>query len=426
MSQILDELPQELWEAVEHDLTGGRSPDRGREGMPAEQVVRILLVKQMTGMSYKHLALALLDSTCYRNFCRIDLGQKINAKSLQRNVKAISPESLEAINQATMRKAQVEGVEDGKKLRSDTTNVESNIHAPTDSSLLGDVNRVLVRLMTLAREKFGLPFSNHERRANKRVYRILHAKNNDQRVPLYKDLLKVTGWTIDDAKQMRDKLRGLTGLGPMDGALADGLAVDLDHFVELGERVMDQTRRRVIGGEKVPNEDKLVSIFETHTDILVKGRRKVEYGHKVCLSTGASGLITDVQILDGNPGDVTLTSTVVERHIELFGHAPRQAAFDGGFASQENLADLKAKGVQDVAFSKPCGLAITDMVKSTWVFKMLRNFRTAIEGTISFLKRGFGMRRVLWRSMKSFKSYIWGSVVSANLLLFARYRLADE
>jgi hypothetical protein len=104
---------------------------------------------------------------------------------------------------------------------------------------------------------------------------------------------------------------------------------------------------------------------------------------------------------------VTLTSKVVERHIEIFGHAPRQTAFDGGFASQANLADLKAKGVQDVVFSKPCGLAITEMAKSTWVFRMLRNFRTAIEGSISFLKRAFGMRRVLWRSFESFKSYVW-------------------
>lgn len=394
--------------------------------MAAEQVMRILIVKQLTGISYEHLAFVLMDFTCYRNFCRIELGRRVDAATLQRNVKRIGAQSIEAINRALMRQAHEEGIEHGRKLRADTTNVETNIHAPTDSSLLGDVNRVLVRLMTLARDKFGLSFSNHLRRAKKRVYKILYAKNNEQRLPLYKDLLKVTGWTIEDATRMREELRGLTGLGPVEGALADGLASDLEQFIELGKRVMNQARRRVLDGEKVPNADKLVSIFETHTDILVKGSRKVEYGHKVCLCTGASGLITDVRVLDGNPGDVTLTSAVVERHIEIFGHAPRQAAFDGGFASQANLADLKAKGVRDVAFSKPCGLAITEMVKSTWVFKMLRNFRTAIEGTISFLKRAFGMRRVLWRGFDSFKSYVWGSVVSANLLLFARYRLADE
>ena len=424
MSQLLDDLPRELWETVERDLTGGRSSKRGRKGMTAEQVIRILIVKQMTGIDYAHLVLVLLEYTCYRNFCRIELGQPLNAKTLQRNVKRVSPESLEAIHQATIGLAQHDGIEDGKKLRADTTNVESNIHAPTDSSLLGDVHRVLVRLMKLAREKFGLEFSNHERRAKKRVYRILHAKNNDARVPLYVDLLKVTGWTMDDARKVCEELRGFTGLGPGEAALADGVAMDLEHFVGLGERVVNQTRRRVLDGEKVPSEDKLVSIFEPHTDILVKGKRKVEYGHMVCLSKGASGLVTDVRVLDGNPGDVTLTTEIVERHIEQFGHAPSQAAFDGAFASQQNLADLKAKGVQDVAFSKPCGLAITDMAKSTFVFKMLRNFRTAIEGTISFLKRAFSMRRVMWRGMKSFKSYIIGSVTAANLLLLARYRLA--
>ena len=425
MSELLDELPQELWEIVERDLTCGRNPKRGRKGMAAEQVVRILLVKQLTGISYDHLTLVLLEFTCYRNFCGIELGQRLDKKTLQRNVKRVSPESLEVINQSLMHKAQVDGIEDGKKLRADTTNVESNIRQPTDSLLLGDVNRVLVRLMKLAREKFNLGFSNHERRAKKRVYKILNAKNNDERLPLYVDLLKVTGWAIDDARKICDEIHGLTGLGVTGGALADGLAADLKHFIGLGERVMDQTRRRVIDGEKVPSEEKLVSIFETHTDILVKGKRKVEYGHKVCLSTGASGLITDVRVLDGNPGDVTLTSEIVERHVKQFGHAPRQAAFDGAFASQANLSELKAKGVEDVVFSKPCGLAISDMAKSTYVFKMLRKFRASIEGTISFLKRAFSMRRVLWRGLKSFKSYVLGSVTCANLLLLARYRLAQ-
>jgi transposase, IS5 family len=206
--------------------------------------------------------------------------------------------------------------------------------------------------------------------------------------------------------------------------MANAIATELERFCALGMRVVDQTTRRVIDGKNVPPEEKLVSIFETHTDILVKGSREVEYGHKVSLSTGTSGLVTDVMVLEGNPGDVTLTKTIVERHVEIFGRAPRQAAFDGAFASQANLASIKQMGTQDVVFSKPCGLGIHAMAKSTWVFKCLRNFRTAIEGTISFLKRCFGLARCTWRTLKGFKSYVWGSVVTANLLILARHQLA--
>jgi IS5 family transposase len=206
--------------------------------------------------------------------------------------------------------------------------------------------------------------------------------------------------------------------------LADGIACELRHFVELGRRVVDQAQRRVIGGESVPVDEKLVSIFETHTDILVKGRRQVEYGHKICLAAGSSCLILDCQITDGNPADSKLATGMIERHVEHFGRAPRQVAFDGGFASKDNVASIKKLGVQDVAFSKRCGIEITDMVKSSWVYRRLRDFRAGVEGIISFFKRCFGGSRCTWRGLSSFKTYVWGSVVSCNLLVLARHRIA--
>ena len=424
MNELLTDIPDELWEEVQRDLVGERSAKRGRKGLSPDQVIRILVLKHLTGISYEKLAYVLLDFNGYRSFCRLEFGHKISASTLQANVKKISDVTLEKINRELMMRAQREGIEDGQKLRADTTNVESNIHPPTDSSLLADVVRVLIRLLKQARKEFGLKFSSRELTAKRRAYKLQTAKNQKQRLPLYKDMVCATENTLDEAERVAAELHQLRGLDITQGALADAITDRLHHFIELGRRIVDQTRRRVFEGEKVPNEEKLVSIFETHTDILVKGTRKVEYGHKVCFSTGASGIISDLQVLEGNPADSSLTESTVTRHKKIFGHVPRQAVFDGGFASQANLHALKEFGVEDVAFSKPCGLAIEDMVKNKRVFKKLRSFRTAIEGTISFLKRCFGMRRCLWSDFDGFKRYAWGATMSANVLLLARHLVA--
>jgi IS5 family transposase len=186
---------------------------------------------------------------------------------------------------------------------------------------------------------------------------------------------------------------------------------------------MDQTRRRVLEGESVPAEEKIVSIFEEHTDIIRKDNRETFYGHKICLTGGGSSMILDCTVLEGNPADSTLAKTMADRQVEIFSRPPRQIAFDGGFASKVNLSEIKALGVQDVAFSKHRGLEIGAMVKSSWVYKRLRDFRAGIEGNISFLKRVFGLDRCTWKSWESFQSYVWGSIVSFNLLVFARHLL---
>lgn len=423
ISEILDNLPGKLLQLVLRDLSGGRDLKKGRKGMPAEQVLRVYIVKQMTMMSYKKLSIALLESTCYRAFCLIEVGRKLKLSTIKANVKRISAQTVEIINREVMRYAGKAGIENGKKVRTDTTNVHTNIHAPTDSWLLGDVNRVLHRLMTRSREKFNVQFCGHERRARKRAIEVELAKSQEARKPLYKDLLVVMGWILVQAEQVRAALYKLDGLDILEAAAAEGLAADLEHYVQLGHQVVDQTQRRVFNKEQVPPEDKIVSIFETHTDILVKGKRAVEFGHKICLTTGKSGLITDLQIFRGNPADVTMPATVIERHVEIFGHPPRQTAMDGGFASGENLDTLKGMGVLDVAFSKPCGLELTDMVKSEWVYRQLRKFRAQIEGTISFLKRCFGVKRCTWRGFASFQSYVWGATLSANLVMLSRHLL---
>lgn len=203
--------------------------------------------------------------------------------------------------------------------------------------------------------------------------------------------------------------------------MAAGLAAEIAHTIELAELVVDQTERRVLHGEEVGAEEKIFSIFEEHTDIIIKDRRDISYGHKLTVTGGRSGLILDWFVENGNPADSTLAVRMIERQREIYGRVPRQAAFDGGYASKENLSAIKDLGVKDVSFSKKRGLEVLDMVKSEWVYRRLRNFRAGIESWLSFLKRSFGLERANWRGQEGFARYVGASIVAANLVTLARH-----
>ena len=248
----------------------------------------------------------------------------------------------------------------------------------------------------------------------------MNAKSKKARKKQYEDLLKVTHKTVKYANKAVSLLKVHSFSNLALSATAQGMAEELKEVIQLTYRVIDQTTRRVILGESVPSSDKIVSIFEPHTDIIVKDRRDTFYGHKICLTGGASNLITDCLILDGNPADVQLTDQMFDRHKEIYGHYPLKAALDGGFASKPNLTSAKTKGIKDVCFAKKRGLEEEEMCRSTWVYKRLRRFRAGIESGISWLKRCFGLGRCMWKSLLSFHSYVWASIVSANLLTLAR------
>jgi IS5 family transposase len=433
MSRVLDDHPT-IAELVWQDLraaSSSKQTTRGAGGLSAEQVLRILVVKQMNGFSYRELAFHLADSRSYRTFCLLGITDKAPTKSaLNANLKALRPATLEAINRVLVGAAQKAAVETGETVRTDCTVVESNIHEPSDSELLWDCVRVLTRLLGQARNVLGatqVRFADRTRRAKRRRKQIAYAKNAEERQQPYRDLLRITAEVYERGLAVRALLLGaevVKDLGLFEALAVQGVAEALAHFLPLTQQVMDQTRRRVVEGQSVPSEEKIVSIFEEHTDIIRKDRRETLYGHKICLSGGASSMILDCQVLEGNPADSTLAKTMVDRQVEIFSRPPRQIVFDGGFASKMNLSDIKAGGVEDVVFSKGRGLEISDMVKDSWVYKRLRDFRAGIEGNISFLKRVFGLDRCTWKSWPSFQSYVWGSIVSFNLLVLARHLLS--
>jgi len=305
-------------------------------------------------------------------------------------------------------------VEDGRKIRIDGTVTATNVHAPTDSSLLNDAVRVLTRLMVRAREDFGIrPFPDRTKRANRRALEVLNTKGR-KRTKAYRDLLKVTRESVGYSQEAAAELEKCRDV------MAPLLARRIEHYVRLANCVIDQTERRVLHGEAVPAEEKIFSIFEEHTDIIIKDRRDTHYGHKLTIACGRSGLVLDWVVEDGNPADSTLALRMLERQKEIYGRAPRQAALDGGYASKANLQKGKELGVQDLVFSKKRGLEVSEMAKSHWVFKRLRNFRAGIEGWISYLKRSFGLDRCNWRGWPGFHRYTGASIIAANLLILAR------
>jgi IS5 family transposase len=422
---ILDAHP-EFARWVQADLlAGGIAADRGRDGMTGEQVLWALVIKQANGFSYEELAFHLADSQSYRAFCLIGFADQPPSKStLQRNLKRVRAETLERVNRALVQHAQEHGVEDGKRLRSDSAVIKAAIHEPTDSSLLLDSVRVLTRLLREVHEYIELPFTNHLRRAKRRALGIQHAAKAEQRVPLYRDLVKVVEHTVEAARGSVEKLVETFPREAFDTPALHELCGALEHHIKLATKVLEQTRRRVFHNETVPASEKIVSIFEPHADIIRKDRRETLYGHKVFLTTGASGLIVDCFVERGNPTDSTKAVKLMERAVKVLDTKPEQVVFDGGFSSRDNLTEIKELGIKAVAFSKAPGLAIKEMVKHTWLYQRLRHFRAGIEGTISFLKRCFGWDRCAWRSYGSFRAYTWASVIAANLVMLARHALA--
>jgi IS5 family transposase len=416
MSRWLDQQ-RSLLSLVAADLSGHGIKQTGRHGLPAEAVLRCALLKQYRQLSYVELAFHLEDSASFISFARLPLSWSPKKSVLQQTISAISAASWEAINRAVLSSARQQKLDDGSVVRIDSTVTASLMHAPTDSSLLWDGVRVMVRLLKQAETLLGAtPFTwrNHRRLAKKRAAAIQYSRGKRRKAKLYRDMITATRATM---ASLRLAAQHLLASGSIE---AVALRHEAEQYLPLIERVIDQAERRVFGGEAVPSSEKLVSIFETHTDIIVKGGRDVHYGHKLNLTTGRSGLVFDIVVEAGNPADSERFLPMLERHIARQDTAPRQTASDGGYASIANLEQAKALGVDDVVFHKKRGIAIDAMAKSRWVYRKLRNFRAGIEANISCLKRAFGLDRCTWRGLAHFQSYVWSSVVAYNLALFAR------
>jgi IS5 family transposase len=421
VSDLLDQNPR-IVELVQQDLVADQKAV-GAEGMAAEQILRALVVKQVNGLSFRQLAFFLADSQTFSTFCRLGFGQAPSKSALAANIKRLRFETLDQLNHVILGMAIEQGIENGSTVRCDCTVTETNIHPPSDSSLLVDGIRVLNHRVRLARELLGdsTEFVDELRRAKRCGRHIATSRKGEERTDLYQELFELTRKSLEmarnaipalDAQEAKLKKRALR------------LRRQIILFLPRVEQVLDQAQRRILREEKVPSEEKIVSLFEPHTDIVIKNWKDVFYGHKVCLATGKSSMVLASWVLKGNPCDSTLAKTAIEKTRDnLGGRIPRQVVFDGSFKSRQNLTDLKELKVEDVVFTKHQGLKVEEMAKSPEAFEALRCFRAGIEGCISFLKRTFGWARCTWRSMPSFQAYIAAAALTYNLLLLARAML---
>ena len=345
----------------------------GRAGLPVECVVRRALLKRMRQLSYHELSFHLCDSASFQAFARLPMGWFPKKSALQDTISRITPETWERINHCVLQEAQHEKVENARKIRIDSTVTESDIHEPTDSSLLFDSVRVMTRLLKAVGKLPGKPvieFVNHQRRAKRRAHQIFNTKGMTEKVPLYADLLKVTSVTLANLETAEMAVN----LSCTDVHKKANWQAEVARFKPCIQRVIDQTQRSVFNDEKVPAQEKIFSLFEDHTDIVIKGARDIEYGHKLNLSSGKSGLILDVVIEEGNPADTDRLLPMLVRHVALFDQDPRQVAADGGYAGGASLEAVKSMGVTDMAFNKKRGLAIADMAKSAWGISTIEEF----------------------------------------------------
>ena len=411
----------EVLDRVAADINPRDVADTGRPGLTVESVLRCAVLKQYRQMTYAELEFCLLDSVSCQTFARLPLAWWPRKSVLHRCISAVSADTWEQINQRLLHHAQHAKVEQGKMLRIDSTVTDTPIHAPSDSTLLWDSVRVLVRLLQRAEELTQgltqIEYRNHRRLAKRRMRAIRYTRGQDKKAALYRDLMTATRNSLSYVAHASRQLLALEPFQPMG---CEQWHAQWQHYRPLILKIIDQTERRVFAHEKVPASDKVVSLLEEHSDIIVKGGRQVQYGHKLNLSTGRSGLILDVVIEAGNPADAERLLPMLDRHIEHYGQPPRQMAADGGYASVENLHAAKARRVTDVVFHKKRGLKIEEMAKSPWVYRKLRNFRAGIEAGISCLKRAWGLGRCSWKGLARFKAYVWSSVVAHNLALFSR------
>jgi transposase, IS5 family len=418
MSDILDNCGEVIsW--VEADLTDESARPTGRTGLPVESVLRCAILKQVRQLSYKELAFYLEDSGSFRSFARLPQGVVPKKSALQDNISRIKPQTWERINQALVGQALADEVEYGEQVRIDSTVVETNIHAPSDSSLLSDGIRILTRLMVNARKKLNVPgieFTDRRKSAKSLARQIFYTRGAVKKEPLYIDLLLHAEQVMKESSSALWHVQLYRFRGPAYGHWVR----QVKHYRQLLRRVIRQARRRVLNGESVPATEKVVSLYEAHTDIIVKGSRDVQYGHKLNLTTGKEGLVLDATIESGNPCDTERYLPMVQRLEVIYGQLPDSIAADGGYASTANLTEAKALGVSEVAFQKKKGLTIDAMTSSQKVYKQLCDFRAGIEGNISELKRAYGLRRSLWRGLQGFMADVWSSVVSYNLVRIAR------
>ena len=428
ISDFLDDH-EGLVAKIRSDLQRGlKNPDTGRSALAPREVLRSLVLMRVKNWDYRELRERIADGYTLRLFTGFRSRPVPKHNAFHRAFVRLTPATLRTVNELVVKAAVGLGLEDGTKLRVDTTVVQTDIHYPTDATLLWDAVRVLSRLLGRLGKLLGgriAGFRNRTRAARRRMQalqRMSATQRRHQQTAKYRELIAIACEVVVCARSALVKPGDAHGTGDLAiAALRDEIA----HYCGLADRVIDQARRRVLDGEQVPTDEKVYSIFEPHTDLIKRGkvRTPVEFGHKVLLAESARGLITQYQVLDGNPQDEQHVGRSLERHKKTFGRAPELYGADRGFYSERNLALCARSGVEVVCIPQSGGkkVAEREAYERTAAFKQGQRFRAGIEGRISVLFRGRGMKRCLAEGVERFEMLIGAAVLANNLMSIASW-----
>src|SRR5215470_8542365 len=431
ISDFLDDQ-QDIIERVRRDLVRGlRKPSSGRRGLTAQQVLRSFVLKRVKNWDYRELRERITDGMTLRQFTDFNCAPVPKHQAFHRDFNRLTPDTVRAINDLVVQAAVDLGLEDGCKLRVDTTMVETDIHHPTDNTLLWDVVRVITRLLGRLAKALELRriagFPNRSRAAHRRMYEIQRMTSRQRQgagsrhIATYRALIAIAEEVVAGARTALDDTAGMRGQNPLTALKIEALRDEIAHYCDLGTRVINQARRRVLDGEQVPTAEKIYSIFEPHTDLIKRGkvRAPVEFGHKVFLAESAKGLITQYDVLKGNPVDEVHVAPSLRRHRRTFRRAPQVYGADRGFFSERNVTVCVHGGVATVSIPQRGGSKTPqrrDHERSA-AFKQGQRFRAGIEGRISVLMRGRGMKRCRAEGAERFALFVAAAVLANNLMI---------
>jgi len=409
IDSILEQYPH-LIALLEEDITRGQKPSVfGRKDTPSvEQIVRAAIYKELKGLEYRELEYHQTDSRICATFIKIDDLRPYSFQVYHKYISQISPDNLQKLLVELNKIAVNEGLEDIEKLRQDSTIVETNIHYPTNNSILWDCIKEAHRLLGHLHEEINtFSYIDYTKQAKKTYYKINIIKGQDKRVELFRKQLVLFVKTINQVSNVIKK-------NPFCGIEAMALILLLEKHLEVMNLVYDMVYLKEIKGEKVPNESKIYSIYEQHTDIIVKGGREVKFGHKVDLCSGKSNLVLNCQVLRGNPSDKELFAPAVDAIIDNYCKVPRDCATDGGYASLANQNHAKEKGITNIVFNKVVG-SLQNIASSKNIETRLKKWRSGMEAVISNIKRGYNLARCTWKGWEHFVAKVLWSIIAYNI-----------
>jgi IS5 family transposase len=411
-----------------------KSRSRGRPGAPAEVVLRLLVLKHVRNWSYGVLEREVRANLVYRDFTRVGGGKAPDAKTMGRWGVALGPEVVRQIHERMVRIAQDKGVAAGRRMRVDTTVVETNIHYPTDGTLLGDGVRVLTRAMkriTAIAGGSGTRLRDRSRGVKLRVLDIMRAarakgraQSKERLARAYGQLLDATSRVVGQAKRFSAEIaQGVKRSTDIAKQLAlDGLRRQLDAMVPLVRQVMRQTRARIFRGD-TRAEGKLLSLFEPATEIIRKGKaaKPNEFGKMVKLQEAENQIVVDYEVYDRRPSDADLLIGAIQAHEARLGRPPRLVAADAAFYSASNEAAAKAMGVKRLCIPNRSTKSPERKreQKKPW-FRQGQRWRTGCEGRISVVKRRHGLNRCRYKGDAGMRRWVGLGVIADNLLNIGR------